>query len=202
MNCPRKIDGKNIEGIREEPLRTMPIYEYYCPRNNKIYSFYAKTHSQAEAIPKCPDNARYRLEKIVSRFSVTGRKGEAGNSESEFGGDPDDPRMEAAIAEMEREMSGMDEENPDPRQMGSLMRKMAGLSGEDLPPSMEEMVRRMEAGEDPEKLEEEFGDLLEEDLADGNFDDEGATASSRSRGRGKTLPPSRDPTLYDFEDYI
>ena len=180
----------------------MPIYEYYCSRNNKIYSFYAKTHSRAESIPRCPENARYRMEKIVSGFSVTGKSGESGNGDTQFGDDPDDPRVEAAIAEMEREMSGIDEENPDPRRMGRLMRKMAHLSGEELPPSMEEMVRRMEAGEDPEKLDEEFGDLLEEDLSDSKFDESGSGGSGATRGQKKTLPPSRDPTLYDFEDYI
>ena len=37
-----------------------------------------------------------------------------------------------------------------------MMRKMSSLTGEKIPETMEEMIRRMEAGEDPEKLEEEY----------------------------------------------
>ena len=50
----------------------MPIYEYYCPDNNKIYQFFAKTLAQGQTVPKCPDNHAYRMEKIVSAFAVSG----------------------------------------------------------------------------------------------------------------------------------
>ena len=39
----------------------MPLYEYYCPDNNKIYQFYAKTIAQGATIPKCPDNPKFRM---------------------------------------------------------------------------------------------------------------------------------------------
>ena len=29
----------------------MPIYEYYCPDNHKIYQFYAKTLAQGRTVP-------------------------------------------------------------------------------------------------------------------------------------------------------
>jgi hypothetical protein len=70
--------------------------------------------------------------------------------------------MEGAIAEMEREFGGMDSENPDPRQMARMMRKMTSVIGEKVPGAMEEMLSRMEAGEDLEKLEEEYGDALDD----------------------------------------
>jgi hypothetical protein len=37
---------------------------------------------------------------------------------------------------------------------------MTELTGEDMDPEMEEAVRRLEAGEDPEKVEEDMGDVL------------------------------------------
>ena len=46
----------------------------------------------------------------------------------------------------------------DPRQMGRLMRRMSEISGEPLDGELDETVRRVEAGEDPEKLDEELGD--------------------------------------------
>ena len=179
----------------------MPIYEYYCSNNNKVYSFYAKSMAQGESIPRCPNNPKFSMKKMISGFSVTGKKGDSEKDGGQFGDDLDDPRLGAAMAEMEREVSGMDEENPDPRQMGRLMRKMAEISGERMPESMEEMMRRLEAGEDPEKLEEEFGDVLEEELPEGETDtlDSGATGRAKTRRRA---PPLRDPTLYDLEDFI
>src|SRR5690606_2672934 len=97
----------------------------------------------------------------VSSFAFVGATDKAkreGQGEGEF--DMDDPRMERAMMEMEREMATMDEENPDPRQLGRLMRKMSEMTGERLDGEMDEMVRRLEAGEDPEKLEEIYGDAL------------------------------------------
>ena len=55
------------------------------------------------------------------------------------------------------QLEGMDEN--DPKQMGTLMRKMSEITGEGLDPEMEEAVRRLEAGEDPDKIEEDLGDL-------------------------------------------
>ena len=39
----------------------MPIYEYYCPDNHKIYEFFAKTLAQGQTVPKCPDNAAWPM---------------------------------------------------------------------------------------------------------------------------------------------
>lgn len=69
--------------------------------------------------------------------------------------------MEQVMAELAREGEGIDED--DPRQMARMMRKLRDATGMDLGPGMEEAIRRMEAGEDPDKIEEEMGDLLESD---------------------------------------
>jgi hypothetical protein len=184
----------------------MPIYDFYCPDNNKLYSFYARTLAHANRTPRCPENPAFRMERAISRFAVTGRAKE--KPETPGGGPQDDPRMEAMMAEMEREFSGMDTENPDPRQLARMMRKMSGLTGEKIPGEMEEMIRRMEAGEDPEKLEEEYGDAF------GDFDSEtgegGAPAGEesvekagmRERLRALRRRPIRDPVLYEMADYI
>ena len=54
-----------------------------------------------------------------------------------------------------------------PRQLGRLMRRMSEISGEKLDPEMQEAVRRLESGEDPEKIEEDMGDLFGEDAGGG-----------------------------------
>jgi len=56
-------------------------------------------------------------------------------------------------------MSGLDEN--DPQSMGRWMRKMAAESGEDMPPEFDEVVGRLEAGEDPENIEKSMPELAE-----------------------------------------
>lgn len=179
----------------------MPIYEYYSPDTNKIYAFFARGPVTAGTIPRCPDGAGKSMKKIMSGFAVIGRAKEP----SEDAGDNlDDPRLEAAMAELEREMSGMDEENPDPRQMGHLMRRMAEITGEKMPDVMEEMVGRLEAGEDPEKLEEQYGDIPElDDFGGGDSTDGDDALSKRKKALWRRLRgPRRDPELYELNDYI
>lgn len=181
----------------------MPIYEFYSPDTNRIYSFYARSLAYAGKTPRCPDGAQYRMIKLISPFAVVGRAKEKPDTPT---GEADDARMEAAMQAMEREFAGMDTENPDPRQMGRMMRRMAELTGERLPPQLEEMARRMEAGEDPEKLEEEYGDALDDMEPPEPAQSE--SAETEKRGRLKSLlrrarkPPTRDPTLYDMADYV
>lgn len=50
----------------------MPIYEFYCPDNHRIYQFYARTLAQARTVPPCPDNPGFRMQKIMSPFAVVG----------------------------------------------------------------------------------------------------------------------------------
>ena len=75
---------------------------------------------------------------------------------------------------------GIDEK--DPRQLGRLMRRMTEISGEKVEPEMEEAMRRLEAGEDPEKIEADLGDVL------GGQDEDG----------GGLGAPTHDSGLYDL----
>ncbi|HXN35465.1 MAG TPA: FmdB family transcriptional regulator [Opitutaceae bacterium] len=172
----------------------MPIYEFYSPDNNRIYQFYARTLAQGGIVPKCPDNPAYRMRKMLSAFAVTG-SGRAAEAEAGPGGAQEpgnDARMEAAMGQMEREFSGLDEN--DPRAMGRMMRRMADLTGEPIGGEMEEVVRKLEEGADPDSLEEQLG---------GEADGEpgpapGPQAAERRRPRSRRAPPVRDPRLYDY----
>ncbi len=185
----------------------MPIYEYYCPDNHTVYQFYAKTLAQGRTVPKCPDNPKYRMVKCVSSFAVTrGGKGDDTPPAEEAGeGGADDARMEAAMNAMEKEFANVDEN--DPRAMGRMMRRMVEMTGEKLDGEMEEVVRKLEEGADPESLEDAFGD--EGGGEDDPFGEGGAAPGSEAekaprekRARFKALrrrPARRDPKLYDYE---
>ena len=102
--------------------------------------------------------------------------------------DFDDPRVARAMGELERDMDHLDENNP--RHMAHMLRKMKDmLPAEAMPKEMEIAIKRLEAGEDPDKIEEDMGDVL------GDFmGKEGADGS----GGGGGGPYSKDAGLYDY----
>jgi len=91
--------------------------------------------------------------------------------------------MERAMTELAGDVSSADEN--DPRQMAGLMRKLLDRTGMPLDGGMEEALRRLEAGEDPERIEEEIGDTLE------------AEPGTRHPGR-RLRRPAVDNTLYEL----
>jgi len=80
----------------------------------------------------------------------------------------------------------------DPKQAANLMRKLTDMTGIKLGDGMDEALRRMEKGEDPEQVEAELGDILEEE--------DPFSLSGKKSIRGKTTrkEPFKDETLYDL----
>ena len=176
----------------------MPIFEYYCPDNNKLYQFLARNPAHRDRVPLCPDNPEFKLEKRMSRFAIIGKAKEE-TDDDPFAG-IDDDKMDALMADMEKDMAGLDDENPDPRQLGHFMRKMTDMMGDKVPPELKEMVKRLESGEDPEKLEAEFGDLGGDENGEGGGAD--LLFSNMVKKVKARRQPVRDPKLYDLSDHL
>ncbi len=176
----------------------MPIYEFFCPSNRRIYSFFARSLRFAEIVPRCPDNPKWKMEKLISGFAITGRAQEKSDSP---GDDLDDAKMEAAMGEMEREFGHVAEsDNPDPRALAKMMRRMGELSGQKLPAQMDEVISRLEKGEDPDKLEAEYGDVFD---AMDSADEAGAGGGdekSKLKAR-RVRRVTRDPKLYEMSEF-
>ncbi len=160
----------------------MPIYEFYCMDCHTIFNFLSRRVDTGKK-PACPRCHRPELERRVSPFAFS-----RGAKEEPVPGMPDldEEKMERAMMGLAGEMEGMDEN--DPRQMGRLMRRLTETTGMNLGAGMEEAVRRLEAGEDPEMIEAEMGDLID---ADAPFTFEGIRGLRR-----KVAPPAHDDTLY------
>jgi len=162
----------------------MPIYEFACSKCRKIYSFLSK-RINPDRLPVCPKCGNKKLTKEMSRFAMT--RGLAESSGAGEGGegpmpDMDDSRIERAMAEMERDMAHLDENNP--KHMAHMMRKMKDiLPAGSVPKELDVAIRRLEAGEDPEKIEEDMGDVLGEFMG--------------GEGGGGT-GYSKDDGLYDY----
>ena len=133
----------------------MPIYEYYCRDCQRRVSIFWRTFSDAESgQATCPRCDGTNLTRLVSRVRVV-------RSEESRLEDLADPSM----------LGDLDEN--DPRSMGRMMRRMADEMGEDLGPEFDEVVGRLESGEDPEEIEKSMPDLMGEGGPDlgGGLDD-------------------------------
>ena len=104
--------------------------------------------------------------------------------------DIDESKMEKAMGMLAKEAEHIDEERPE--QAAKLIRKLTDMMGLKLGPGMEEAIRRMEKGEDPEKIEEELGDVLEEEEPFLLKEKLTKAVSKYSR------PPEVDETLYEL----
>jgi putative FmdB family regulatory protein len=170
----------------------MPIYEFACPKCRKIYSFLSKRVNPLHS-PACPKCGNKKLSKQMSRFAMTkGLAEPAAKTEGDEDAgmpDMDDPKIARAMSELERDMEHMDENNP--KHMAHMMRKMKDvMPAGTMPKEMDDAIRRLEAGEDPEKIEEDMGDIL-----GGAFpDEEEGMGGMGGMGGGY----SKDAGLYDY----
>ena len=119
----------------------MPIYEYRCQDCKRRVSIFWRTFSDAEeASPVCPRCGGDNLTRLVSRVRVI--------------------RSEESRLDNLADSSNMpDFDENDPKSMGRWMRKMSAEVGEELGPEFDEVVGRLEAGEDPEEIEKTMPDL-------------------------------------------
>ena len=169
----------------------MPIYEYACPKCRVLFNFLSK-RTNPDRLPACPKCGNKKMTKQMSRFAMSrGLKEPAAKNESQSGEPPmpdfDDPRMEKAMMEMERDMEHLDENNP--KHMAHMMRKMKDIMPPGtVPKELDVAIKRLEAGEDPEKIEQDMGDVLGDFM--GGPDEEG--------GMGGGAPYSHDSGLYDY----
>jgi putative FmdB family regulatory protein len=172
----------------------MPIYEFYCPHCHRLFHFLSRSVN-THTVPPCPRCEGKDLARRVSAFAISkGRKEEPARAPGPEP-DVDEARLERVMESMAGEVEGLDEN--DPRQGARFMRRMFAAAGVPVAGGMEEALRRMEAGEDPEKIEAELGDVFEADP----FSGLGAKDPAAARGLAglrRRLPPSVDPELHEM----
>ncbi len=130
----------------------MPIYEYRCEQCARRFSVFWRSFADVDETKvyckRCGSNQVHRL---VSRVRVV-------RSE--------DSRLE----DMADPSAWGDLDENDPKSMGRFMRKMMSEMGDEageLGPEFEEVVDRLEAGQDPEEIEKDMPDLMGEGAGPG-----------------------------------
>ncbi len=122
----------------------MPIYEYTCQDCRRRVSLLWRSFADAETREAvCPRCSGKHLTRLISRVAVV-------RSEESRLDSLADPSS----------LDGLDEN--DPKSLARFMRKMANETGEDLGPEFTEVVDRLEAGEDPESIEQSMPELAAE----------------------------------------
>lgn len=165
----------------------MPIYEFYCEACHTIFQFFGRSMGTTKR-PACPRCGAKRLPRAVSRFAITGKAKEPGDLPDEL---PfDENKMMQAMARMESETGSIDEN--DPRAAAAFMRRFSQESGLPLNDAMHEAIRRMENGENPENIEKDLGDELDQ------FDPLAPPKTALAKLRKRLAEPDRDPELYDL----
>jgi putative FmdB family regulatory protein len=119
----------------------MPKYEYKCQDCKKRFEIFLSYADYGKKKVNCPfcesENITRKIGKIRVKRSDHSRMAELA--------DPGN-------------LEGLDE---DPRTLGRMMRQMSSELGEDMGPEFDEVVGRLEKGQNPEQIERELPDLAD-----------------------------------------
>jgi putative FmdB family regulatory protein len=128
----------------------MPRYDYRCQSCKKRSVIFQTYAEYGRKKVKCPHCGSTELQRLIGRVRI---------ARSE----------ESRLDELSDPSDWGDVDENDPRSMARMMRKMGSELGEDMPGEFDEVVDRLEAGEDPEDIEESMPDLGGENGGD-DFD--------------------------------
>ncbi len=115
----------------------MPIYEYRCSRCRRRSSLFVRSFAAPEQIA-CQHCGNDGATRVFSTFAIV-------RSE------------ERRLEDLEDKSRFGELDENDPRSVARMMRQMGREIGEDMGPEFDEMVERLEAGENPEDLAPEAG---------------------------------------------
>lgn len=149
-----------------------------------IFNFFSRVINITK-LPTCPRCRKVQLERRMSIFSFSRGRQDTENSVLDS---LDEDRLEKAVQSLASDAENINEN--DPRQAAALMRKLYDATGLEFGSGMKEFVRRMESGEDPEKIEAEMGEMLENESP---FIQE----FKKTMGKKLTLP-AKDDHLYEL----
>lgn len=118
----------------------MPQYDYKCKKCKKRSSIQLSYAEYDTAHPSCRHCGSSDLQRLISRIRIM---------------KSEDSRLD----NLADPSSFGDLDENDPKSVGRFMRKMSSEMGEDLGPEFDEVVGRLESGEDPESIEAEMPDM-------------------------------------------
>lgn len=171
----------------------MPLYEFYCEPCHTVFTFRSLRVDTA-TVPPCPACGA-KLQREVSAFAhIVKGQSEAGANED---GDAAS-RMDQVMAQMGDRLQALDDADADPREAVQVMRELATAGGVSFNREVQEAMARIEAGEDPEKIDETFRDVFDSENPFADSDD--ASASKVPGWWRRLRDPARDPNWHDLNN--
>ena len=125
----------------------MPTYQYICNHCQKRFEVYLTYAEYEQAEVACPNCHCTNVRRRIGRIRIA--------------------RTEESRLENLMDTDNLDGIEEDPKALGRLMRQMGSELGEEMGPEFDEVVSRLESGQDPEEIERDLPDLGA-DLDDGD----------------------------------
>ncbi len=130
----------------------MPAYQYRCLNCKRRFEIYMTYSEYGQKHITCPHCASDQVQRRIGRIRFA--------------------RSEESRLENLADPSSLEGLEDDPRAMGRMMRKMGNEMGEDLGPEFNEVIDRLEAGQNPEDIEKAIPDMGKETGDLGGMGDE------------------------------
>lgn len=119
----------------------MPKYKYRCLDCKKGFELYILYKDYGKERVHCTHCESDQVQRKIGRIRFA--------------------RSEESRLENMADPSNLEGLDDDPRALGRMMRQMSKEVGEEMGPEFDEVINRLEAGQDPEQIEKELPDLGE-----------------------------------------
>jgi putative FmdB family regulatory protein len=120
----------------------MPYYDYRCLNCKRRFSIFMTYNEFGQRDVICSHCGSMDVQRKIGRIRVA--------------------RSEDSRLEDLADPSALEGLEDDPRALGKMMRKMSSEMGEDMGPEFDEVIDRLEAGQDPEDIEKSMPELAED----------------------------------------
>jgi putative FmdB family regulatory protein len=117
----------------------MPSYEFRCLKCHRRFDIFLSYNDYNKTTIQCPHSQSTDVQRKIGRI----RFARSEESRLENLADPSN-------------LAGLED---DPRALGKMMRQMSAETGEEMGPEFDEVVHRLEAGQNPEEIEKQLPDL-------------------------------------------
>lgn len=121
----------------------MPTYDYRCLDCRRRFDIFLTYAEYGVKEVRCPYCQGARVQRRINKVRVTRSVESRINTMADSG----------SLEDMEK----------DPRALGRMMRELSAESGEDMGDTFNEVVGRLESGQDPEDIERDLPDLGADD---------------------------------------
>ena len=163
----------------------MPIYEFYCSPCNKLLNFFSRKVNTT-TLPACP-HCGETLSKQVSHFSAP----RSGDVSDELGDAPfNESQMQDAVDRFGDTLDTLGDSD-DPQQSAAMMRQFSEASGLGFNRDLQDALKRLEKGEDPETVSADMDSLMESGADPFAPSDRGLAGTRRAA-------PEKDPILHEM----